>query len=220
MKRILVIDDDPILQKILENLLTQAGYIVEVVFSGKQGLDIWLEFQPDLIVSDVCMPEMDGFEFCRYIRSQPTGQLIPFLFLSSQTDLEARVEGHFSGADDYIAKPFEMKELLAKIERQLARIEDIRAEMQRLAAQANTEQFKKAPEPLPLTPAEMRVFWEAVQGWTNKQISEHLYVSPRTVQTHLSSILSKLGLENRSQLVRWAYENGYEKPADASSTQD
>lgn len=109
-----------------------------------------------------------------------------------------------------------MKELLAKIERQLARIENIRAEMQRLAAQANVEQMKQAPEPLPLTPAEMRVFWEAVQGWTNKQISEHLYVSPRTVQTHLSSILNKLNLENRSQLVRFAYENGYEKPANHS----
>jgi DNA-binding NarL/FixJ family response regulator len=64
-------------------------------------------------------------------------------------------------------------------------------------------------EPLPLTPAEERVFWEVIQGLTNKQISERLFISARTVQTHVSSILHKLGLENRSQLVRFAYEQGY-----------
>ncbi|WP_236612469.1 response regulator transcription factor [Picosynechococcus sp. NKBG15041c] len=109
-----------------------------------------------------------------------------------------------------------MKELLAKIERQLARLEKIQSEMQRLAEQMPLQEAQSEPSPLPLTPAEMRVFREVVQGWTNKQISDHLYVSPRTVQTHLSSILNKLNLENRSQLVRFAYENGYEKPMDLS----
>jgi DNA-binding NarL/FixJ family response regulator len=214
MKRILVIDDDIILQKILENILKQAGYEVEVAISGEAGLEIWQTFQPDLIVSDVRMPGMDGFELCRQIRAQPLGDLLPFLFLSSQADLDNRLEGHFSGADDYITKPFEMKELLAKIERQLERAKNIQLEIQRLAAQAPLPGGKPPSTPLPLTPAEIRVFWEVVQGWTNKQISEHLYVSPRTVQTHLSSILNKLNLENRSQLVRFAYENGYEKPAE------
>ena len=67
------------------------------------------------------------------------------------------------------------------------------------------------PKPLPLTPAEERVFWETIQGYTNKQISERLFISPRTVQTHLSNILNKLNLNNRTQLVRFAYEQGYEK---------
>lgn len=67
------------------------------------------------------------------------------------------------------------------------------------------------PAPLPLTPAEERVFWETIQGFTNKQISERLFISPRTVQTHLSKILNKLNLDNRTQLVRFAYEQGYEK---------
>ncbi|MEY2833509.1 MAG: hypothetical protein RLZZ574_2768, partial [Cyanobacteriota bacterium] len=66
-------------------------------------------------------------------------------------------------------------------------------------------------KPLPLTPAEERVFWETIQGYTNKQISDRLFISPRTVQTHLSNILSKLDLSNRTQLVRFAYEQGYEK---------
>jgi DNA-binding NarL/FixJ family response regulator len=73
----------------------------------------------------------------------------------------------------------------------------------------------KDPEPtedLPLTPAEARVFWEVIQGLTNKQISQRLFISPRTVQTHLSNILTKLNLENRSQLVRFAFEHGYRPP--------
>ena len=220
MKRILVVDDDPILQTILDNLLQQAGYTVKVAPSGEQGLAMWSAFQPDLIVLDVLMPGMDGFELCRQIRAESSGQLVPFLFLSSQTDLDNRLEGHSSGADDYITKPFERQELLAKIERQLIRIGQIEEQIQRLANQAASTQPKRSPKPLPLTPAEMRVFWEVIQGWTNKQISEHLYVSPRTVQTHLSSILSKLNLENRSQLVRFAYENGYEKPANTSPTEE
>ncbi|MEB3225862.1 MAG: response regulator transcription factor [Synechococcus sp.] len=220
MKRILVVDDDPILQKILESLLQQAGYSVKTALSGEQGLSIWSEFQPDLIISDVRMPGIDGFELCRQIRSEPSGQLIPFLFLSSQTNLDNRLEGHFSGADDYVTKPFEMPELLAKIERQLTRSEQIQQEIQRLTKQAAMAEPKHPVKPLPLTPAEMRVFWEVIQGWTNKQISGHLHISPRTVQTHLSNILNKLNLENRSQLVRFAYENGYEKPANCTQNQE
>lgn len=71
-------------------------------------------------------------------------------------------------------------------------------------------------EELPLTPAEARVFWEVIQGFTNKQISERLFISPRTVQTHISNILNKLQLENRSQLVRFAYERGYKPPEDGT----
>jgi DNA-binding CsgD family transcriptional regulator len=80
------------------------------------------------------------------------------------------------------------------------------------AVQAPVKVQVKEPEPLeelPLTPAEARVFWEVIQGLTNKQISQRLFISPRTVQTHLSNILTKLNLENRSQLVRYAYEHGY-----------
>jgi DNA-binding NarL/FixJ family response regulator len=70
------------------------------------------------------------------------------------------------------------------------------------------------PSPLPLTLAETKVFWEVVQGFTNKQIGEHLCLSPRTVQTHLSNILTKLNLDNRSQLVRFAFEQGYKPPQE------
>lgn len=238
MKKILVVDDDNILRTVLKHYLEKQGYQVEHASSGKEGLIAFDRYKPDLVVSDVAMPEMDGLEFCRKLRSQPSGQLVPFIFLSGKDDLEDRIAGHSIGADDYLTKPFEMKELLAKIEAQLERNRRIHAEIVRLIQQltttnsennsilpegisakelaknlgeARTATGKENPVPLPLTPAEERVFWEVIRGLTNKQISEHLFISPRTVQTHLSNILAKLNLENRTQLVRFAYEQGYDR---------
>ncbi|ELS00902.1 response regulator containing a CheY-like receiver domain and an HTH DNA-binding domain [Xenococcus sp. PCC 7305] len=230
MKKILIVDDDESLRSLLKHSLEQKGYQVKIVASGTEALKSFAENTPDLIVSDVSMPEMDGFEFCRILRSQPSGQLIPFIFLSARSDLEDRIQGHSIGADDYITKPFEIKELIAKIESAIERTRRIHAEIVNLMSQvANStssnsdiaDQAKSVsqnqadaiatPEPLPLTPAEERVFWEVIQGFTNKQISDRLFISPRTVQTHLSSILNKLDLENRTQLVRFAFKKGYEK---------
>lgn len=230
MKKILVVEDDQILRKVLKHTLEQQGYQVKATGSGTEALARFEIDLPDLIVSDVSMPAMDGFEFCRQLRSQPSGQLIPFIFLSAKSDLEYRIQGHQIGADDYLTKPFEMKELLVKIEALLERSRRIHSEIVHLLQQivnpssasnslmgigfnlVNQDlQQAHQPEPLPLTPAEERVFWEVIQGFTNKQISERLFISPRTVQTHLSNILNKLNLENRTQLVRFAYESGYKK---------
>ena len=231
MKKILVVDDDKILRTVLKHTLEQQGYQVTVAVSGKEALVLFEKDAPDIVVSDVSMPEMDGFDFCRQLRSQPSGQLIPFIFLSARGQLDDRVLGHSIGADDYLTKPFEMKELLAKIEALIERSRRIHAEIVHLIQDivkpsdisgssvasddpsskgANSDRMFE-PEPLPLTPAEERVFWEVIQGLTNKQISEILFISPRTVQTHLSNILGKLNLDNRTQLVRFAFENGYEK---------
>ena len=233
MKKILIVDDDRILRSVLKHSLEQQKYQVTVVNSGADALEVFKQDVPDIIVSDVSMPAMDGFEFCRQLRSQPSGKLVPFIFLSAKSDLDDRIQGHSIGADDYLTKPFEMKELLAKIEALIERSRRVHAEIVHLiekivdsgtidlaahqdrdlsavsATQPNHPD--RQPAPLPLTPAEERVFWETIQGFTNKQISERLFISPRTVQTHLSNILNKLNLENRTQLVRFAYEQGYEK---------
>ena len=228
MKRILIVDDDDILRSVLKHTLEKQGYQVTIVSSATQALKSFAENTPDLIVSDVSMPEMDGFEFCRILRSQPSGQLIPFIFLSARSELEDRIQGHSMGADDYLTKPFEVTELIAKIESAIERTRRIHAEIVHMMSQFASfpasniadsiipeHQTQTAslpePEPLPLTPAEERVFWEVIQGFTNKQISDRLFISPRTVQTHLSSILNKLDLENRTQLVRFAFEKGYEQ---------
>ncbi|HEY9655335.1 MAG TPA: response regulator transcription factor [Crinalium sp.] len=220
MKKILVVDDDATLRMALTRYLEKRGYQTQDVASGMEALLVFEQDPPDLVVSDVMMPEMDGFEFCRRLRSTRSGQLVPFIFLSSKGEVEDRVQGHSIGADDYLIKPFEPRELLAKIESQLERSRRIHSEivllMQREASNANQNGHgAAAPQPLPFTPAEEKVFWEVIQGFTNKQIGDHLFVSPRTVQTHLSNILSKLQLENRSQLVRFAFEQGYKLPTES-----
>jgi DNA-binding NarL/FixJ family response regulator len=213
MKKILIVDDDTTLRVALERYLVKRGFVVQTAASGIGALTIFQSDPADLIVSDILMSEMDGFEFCRRVRASRAGQLVPFIFLSSRSDVEDRVQGHSIGADDYLIKPFEARELLAKIESQLERSRRTHAEIIRLLQQAAVPVVPAAvPAPLPLTPAEEKVFWEVIQGHTNKQIGEHLFVSPRTVQTHLSNILNKLELDNRSQLVRYAFEQGY-KPS-------
>ncbi|XGV96984.1 MAG: response regulator transcription factor [Leptolyngbya sp. BL-A-14] len=225
MKKVLVVDDDATLRMALTRYLEKRGYLTQDVASGLEALELFEQDPPDLIVSDVMMPEMDGFEFCRRLRSIRSGQLVPFIFLSSKGEVEDRVQGHSIGADDYLIKPFEPRELLAKIEAQLERSRRIHSEivllMQRESNSAPTNGHGAAtPNPLPLTPAEEKVFWEVIQGFTNKQIGDRLFVSPRTVQTHLSNILSKLQLENRSQLVRFAFERGYKLPTESLLKED
>jgi DNA-binding NarL/FixJ family response regulator len=212
MKRILIVDDDLTLRTALSRYLSKRGYGVQDAASGSDALHLFEQDPVDLIVSDVVMPEMSGFDFCRRLRSSRLGQLVPFIFLSSKAEVEDRVQGHAIGADDYVIKPFEPRELLAKIEAQLERTRRTHAEIIRLVQQAGMPPItppSRSPTPLPLTPAEEKVFWQVIQGYTNKQIGEHLFVSPRTVQTHLSNILNKLQLDNRSQLVRYAFEHGY-----------
>lgn len=227
MKTILIVDDDVTLRTALVHYLENRGYSVLHASSGLDGLTLFNQKNPDVVVSDVMMPTMDGLEFCRQLRNTRAGQLTPFIFLSSRGEIDDRLEGHQIGADDYLVKPFEPRELVAKIEVQLERSRRINAELVQLlqqacptpsdmAAQADALHSRKTePEPLPLTPAEERVFWEVIQGLTNKQIGKRLFISHRTVQTHLSNILSKLSLENRAQLTRFAFENGYRPPSSS-----
>ncbi len=221
MKRILIVDDDLTLRTALTRYLQTRGYVVSEARSGLEGLNLFEQTSPDLVVSDVMMPEMDGLEFCHRLRATRSGQLVPFIFLSSRKDVDDRIYGHQIGADDYLAKPFDLKELVAKIESQLERSRRLNSEIIRLMQQQSTQQpaepgavLPASLVKLPLTPAEEKVFWEVIQGYTNKQIGDRLFISPRTVQTHLSNILGKLELENRSQLIRYAFERGYRPSAE------
>ena len=211
MTSILIVDDDNTLQIALTRRLQSFGYEVINAASGQEGLDKLGDQAIDVVVSDILMPEMSGFEFCQRLRSRPNGQLVPFIFLSSLGELDNRVQGYELGADDYLVKPFHSQELLAKIQAALTRCERLKNAMLEAMKNGTNSQYLE-PDPLPLSPAEEKVFWEVVQGFTNKEIADNLYISPRTVQTHLSRIMTKLGFTNRSQIVRFAFESGYTQP--------
>lgn len=215
MKTVLIVDDDEILQLALSRRLEAQGFAVMRAGSGQEALDMLTTQSADAVVSDILMPGMDGFEFCRQLQSSPMGQIVPFIFLSSLAEVRDRVQGHLIGADDYLVKPFHAQELIAKVKGGIARSERVHGTLQDQLQQAKST--PNAPLPESLSTAEAKVFWQVIQGWTNKEIAQHLFLSPRTVQTHLSNILAKLKLKNRSQLVRYAFEQGYQATQQSQS---
>ena len=113
--RILVVDDTPANIQSLTAILKEKGYQISVATNGKQALDAVARVQPDLILLDVMMPEMDGFETCQRLKASEQWQHIPIIFLTAKTDTADIVQGFESGAMDYVAKPFNAHELLARV---------------------------------------------------------------------------------------------------------
>ncbi len=122
-KRVLVVDDDPSIVNALVFALTREGYNVRSATSAKKALEIVSEIKPDLIISDISMPEMNGYEFFKHLQSDETTKMIPFIFASAKDEPTDLVLGFKTGVDDYLCKPFKIPELLARIERLLSRVE-------------------------------------------------------------------------------------------------
>ncbi|HIK10160.1 MAG TPA: response regulator transcription factor [Oscillatoriaceae cyanobacterium M33_DOE_052] len=221
MKKILLVDDDFNLRQSIKEYLETVGYAVVEAESGQSGLEVFEEESPSLVISDVSMPDLNGLEFCRCLRSKRVGQLVPFIFLSGLRELDTRIKGHQMGADDYLVKPFVMQELLFKIEALLNRYQLIHEEVSRLLqfvilgnqAEAKNHHHMDLPHsepPLTLTPAEERVFWEVAKGLSNKEIADSLFISENTVSSHVSKILRKLNLKNRYAIISLALERGWQ----------
>src|SRR6476469_2168129 len=120
--RILVIDDDPNITSFLKRALSYEGYAVETASSGAEGLTRALEQTPDLVVLDVMMPGLDGYEVAGRLRA---GAPQPILMLTARDAIPDRVRGLDSGADDYLVKPFSLEELLARVRALLRRTEPV-----------------------------------------------------------------------------------------------
>lgn len=125
-EKILIVEDDPTLQETLAYNLTKNGYQIASATDGLNAIKEAREFKPDLIVLDIMLPQMDGFEVCRILRQEIN---TPILILTARDDEIDRVIGLEMGADDYITKPFSMREFLARVKAQLRRIRLIREEI-------------------------------------------------------------------------------------------
>ncbi len=123
---ILVVEDEPSLQETLAYNLKKEGYTVSTVGDGREALDLARELKPDLIVLDLMLPSLDGFEVTRVLRKEMT---TPILMLTARDDEIDRVVGLEVGADDYLTKPFSMRELMARVKAQLRRARLIREEL-------------------------------------------------------------------------------------------
>lgn len=119
MARLLIIDDDPMISEPLARRLTTRGFQVDVAENGRVGLEKALSTKPHLVILDVMMPEMDGWEVCKRIREK---SIVPILMLTALDDEFDRITGLELGADDYLAKPFSTNELVARINALLRRV--------------------------------------------------------------------------------------------------
>lgn len=115
MLRIMVVDDEPISRKMVSSILEKNQFITATAENGRDCLRKLPDFKPDLILLDVMMPEMDGYETCRQIRSNPNTANLPIILLTALDSVEQKVKGFESGADDYLPKPFNTEELLAQV---------------------------------------------------------------------------------------------------------
>jgi len=124
-KKILVVDDEPVLTDTLRYNLVKEGYTVSVAANGETALNLARQEKPDLVILDVMLPVLDGFEVCRILRQETT---VPILMLTAKDEEIDKVVGLELGADDYMAKPFSMRELLARVRALLRRVDMLREE--------------------------------------------------------------------------------------------
>src|SRR5512137_229678 len=128
---ILIIDDVPLNLQALGNMLEKAGYEVQIATNGPEALEIaHASPRPDLILLDIMMPGMDGFEVCRWLKSDPVLRLIPLIFISALSMTDQKIEAFRAGAVDYITKPFHREEVVARVQAhlRLATIEELKRE--------------------------------------------------------------------------------------------
>jgi DNA-binding NarL/FixJ family response regulator len=192
---ILVVEDDADFRELVTTLLTEAGYTVADADSGEAALLAVDERPPALVILDVWLPGLSGYEVCRQLRSR-FGEGLPVIFLSgTRTEPFDRVGGLLIGADDYIVKPFFADELIARIQRLLAR--------SGVGSEAANDRCVAAG----LTQREQRVLQLLAAGLTQRAIAAELHISGKTVAAHIQRILAKLNVHSRAEAVAYAYRN-------------
>jgi DNA-binding NarL/FixJ family response regulator len=215
MKHLLLIDNDTRFLLLMGDYLEEQGYRLSRAVNGKQGIEVFSRLAresrpPDLVVCDIMMPNMDGYEFVRMLRSMPGREVLPVIFLSAKGEVHDRIRGLKEGGDAYLVKPCEPVELVALAESLLRRSEHVP-----LPASSNPpEPWRNSSEPaidiqfqVDLTKTEVKVLRHLTRGLPNKEIAKEMSVSPRTIESHVSNILQKTALTNRTELTRWAIES-------------
>lgn len=204
-RRLMLVDDDPNLILLVRDYLEFRGYEVVTAENGVEALKLLQNNDvPDLIICDIMMPEMDGYTLVKIIRDDPNTEWIPVLFLSAKGQSQDKVKGLNTGADVYIVKPFEPEELVAQVESSLRQASRL---IKRPKAGMEGTPVIQVRRDVELTPTELKVVQLVAQGMANREIATIMKVSQRTIESHVSNMLSKTGLHNRTELARWAMES-------------
>lgn len=202
--KLLLVDDDPNLILLVKDYLEFNGYEVLTASQGMEAMKILEKQTPDLIICDVMMPEMDGYTFVQEVRKNSNFDWLPIIFLSAKGQSKERIKGLSQGADVYMVKPFEPDELVAQVKSTLNQSVRLMGSYHR---KIDNSQKIQVPKSVELTATETKVVNLVAQGFSNRDISVALGISQRTVESHVSNMLNKTGLHNRTELSRWVIEN-------------
>jgi len=214
---ILLVDDEPGLRQAVQAYLEDSGFTVTTAPNAQVAWELLQQQKPDLVVSDVMMPQVSGYQFLKQLRDDLRFQHLPVVFLTARGMTKDRIAGFRAGVDGYIAKPFDPDELVAVIENLLRKAEpqptDMAQELAEIKALLARQGGIIAREPLDLdlTPRERSVLELLAQGLMNKEIAHRLETSVRNVEKYVSRLFSKTGTNSRTELVRFALEHGLAK---------
>lgn len=204
-KTILIVEDDAGIRLILRDALTGQGYRVITAADGPEGLVKALEARPDLLILDVMLPRLDGFEVCKKIRQE--GVTSPIMMLTVRDEELDKVLGLEVGADEYVTKPFSLKEVSARVKALFRRVEDYQAGLDvyrfgRIELDFKKYESRRDGRPLGLTPLELRILKALItkrgQVVTRDEFLDlvwgvdNLTVSHRTVDSHVAHIRKKV----------------------------
>jgi two-component system nitrate/nitrite response regulator NarL len=188
--QILIVDDDRQSRTLMSRVLSRAGYSTYETEAGEEALAAAKRARPALVIVEALLPGMSGYEVCRELKDE-FGEALPIVFVSgNRTEPGDRVAGLLLGGDDYVVKPFDPDELLARVRRLLP---------------APLNDGRRADK---LTTRELHVLSLLVDGLTQSEIAEKLFISPKTVGKHIEHILAKLGVHSRAQAVALAVRDG------------
>ena len=218
----MVVDDEPDVTDLVAYRLTREGYDVATINEPLQIMGKAREFNPDLFVLDIMMPELDGLKICRMIRADNKMKTVPIIFLTAKGEIEDRIKGLESGADDYISKPFDTKELALRIGLIFKRMsqQSSSEKMQLVVADIVLDEelhsVKLAGNEIELTATEFKLLKLLMQRKGRVQSRENLLVNvwnydtnteTRTIDTHIRRLREKLG--DRSSLIETVRGVGY-----------
>jgi DNA-binding NarL/FixJ family response regulator len=189
---ILIVDDDPAMRELLSSLLKQAGFPTRQAATGEEALAGARGEPPRLVLLDVRLPGVSGYEVCRELRER-FGEGLPIVFISGErVEPFDRAAGLLLGADDFVVKPFAPEELIARVRRLVARF-------------TTTAGGTHRPK---LTRREGEVLRLLANGLAQPEIAKELVISSKTVASHIQHILAKLGVHSRAQAVAAVHRDG------------
>lgn len=194
LSRVVIADGDADARTLVSDLLTHAGIPSVEVETGSEALAAVREARPALVLADVGLSGLSGYEVCSRLKAEYGDGMPVILVSASRTEAFDRTAGLLIGADDYLAKPFDSGELLARVRRCIVRAS--------LIEQSATNGRKN---PFGLSPREVEVLTLLAEGLGTAGIAERLVISGKTVATHVQRILSKLGARSRAEAIAIAY---------------